>query len=243
MPSPRLRPLVSTAWNAGLGLLYPERCVACGAFGDALCGACEAAFVPIAKDGACPKCAANWPGPLNCPRCMQLDAIESVHAAVDMTGAARRVVHGLKYRGIRSLAPRMASHMSPLAHALQIDAALAVPLHRSRMRRRGFNQSELLLTELGWHAGAGALIRRRKTRTQVGRHLAERRGNVAGAFAYAGPPLAGLALAIIDDVVTTGATANECARVLRDHGARTVYVIAFARASYDPNRANPAMPD
>lgn len=122
---------------------------------------------------------------------------------------------------------------------LSFDASFPVPLHRSRLRERGFNQSELLLRELPLPAPSPGLVRVRRTDRQVGQRLNERRSNVAGAFAYSGPGLAGLRVALLDDVVTTGATAQECALVLRDAGAREVWVVAFARASYDPASPHP----
>lgn len=153
-----------------------------------------------------------------------------------MDGAARRAVHELKYRYARTLAPIMARSMAGLCDREPIDAAFPVPLHRSRQRERGFNQSELLLSHLGWPGAPGLLVRRRKTAQQVGMGPGERRNNVSGAFAYEGPELEGLVIAVIDDVVTTGATIDECAVVLKDHGARQVFGMGFARASYDGDR-------
>ena len=72
----------------------------------------------------------------------------------------------------------------------------------------------------------------RATASQVGLSASERRQNVAGAFRYRGPVLKGATVAVLDDVVTTGATAGECARVLREHGAARVYALAYARAPY-----------
>lgn len=150
-----------------------------------------------------------------------------------MTGTARSLVHALKYRHYRVVAPTMAAFMSPLPEGLAVDRFFAVPLHRSRVKERGFNQSELLLRAALLPASDG-LARVRKTDRQVGQRLGERRANVSGAFAYSGPRLDGLTVALVDDVVTTGATVVECARVLKDAGARAVWAVAFARASYRP---------
>jgi ComF family protein len=149
-----------------------------------------------------------------------------------MSGPARAAVHGLKYRYQRGFAAVMAAEMAVLAEREPFDSAYAVPLHRLRQRTRGFNQSTLLLRELGWDQGPGKLARVRRTGRQVGLGLRDRRRNVAGAFRYTGPDLQGKRIALVDDVVTTGATARECAAVLKDHGAGRVVVLAFARASY-----------
>jgi ComF family protein len=194
-------------------------------------------MAPATGAGRCPFCSARWAGELNCPRCATLQNLEGVRSAFEMEGAARALVHGLKYEGIRSAAEAMASVMRQVLESVEIDGLYPVPLHSSRQRQRGFNQAESLLDHLGATPGPGRLQRIRRTSTQVGLHLGERRENVAGAFAYEGPSLAGLTLAVLDDVVTTGATANECAAALRDAGARHVYALSFARASYTPGSA------
>lgn len=156
-----------------------------------------------------------------------------------MTGPARKLVHDLKYRYYRAIAPVMGRLLTEALPGLVFDACFVVPLHRSRLRERGFNQSELLLQNLPFPQASPGLARVRRTDRQVGQRLSERRTNVAGAFAYTGPSLDGLSVALIDDVVTTGATVHECALVLRDAGAREVSAVAFARASYDPAATAP----
>lgn len=213
---------------------YPPRCLACGAFGTFLCSPCAAALSATSDGGRCPNCTARWAGGLNCPRCFPCEALDALAGAYDMEGPARALVHGLKYRGIRELAPVMAPRLAGLRDMHPFDVALAVPLHRSRERNRGFNQAAELLAVLDWPPAPGVLLRTRKTESQVGLRPGERRANITGAFGWRGSSLRGLRVAVVDDVITTGATANECARVLREHGARGVIALAFARASYDP---------
>jgi ComF family protein len=160
-------------------------------------------------------------------------------AVAEMTGPARQVVHGLKYLGVRPLAAVMAERMATLLATGAFDVAAPIPLHASRVRVRGFNQAELLLQRLNWPVAEGALRRVRRTRTQVGLRQQERRKNVDGAFVYEGARLDGLRVVLVDDVVTTGATADECAAVLKEQGARSVVVAAFARASYMPGSNAP----
>lgn len=160
--------------------------------------------------------------------------VDGGFAAYEMSGPARQLVHALKYRRIRTVVPIMAAAMADIRERAAFDAAMPVPLHRSRQRKRGFNQAALLLDELRWPTTEGRLLRRKNTESQVGMAMQQRRGNVAGAFVYEGPPLNGARIALVDDVVTTGSTIVECARVLRERGAGGVIVISFARANYQP---------
>ncbi len=154
-----------------------------------------------------------------------------------MEGVARRLVHALKYEYVTAAAPLMSAEMERLrASPKSFDVAVAVPLHASRQRRRGFNQAGQILGNLEWAPLPGRLVRGRKTHQQVGLGHRDRRANVSGAFDYSGDRLEGLVVGLVDDVVTTGATANECARVLKEHGAREVVAVAFARASFDLSR-------
>lgn len=230
--------MIRRAAAAAADLLYPLRCAGCGSFESVLCQACAGRMRRAAGPGHCPFCAAAWDGEGNCPRCFHMHQLEGVRASFEMAGAARRLIHALKYQHYRSAAPAMAAFMPALAADLAVDRFFAVPLHGSRVKERGFNQSSLLLGHAGWVPAPG-LERVRKTQRQVGQRLGERRANVAGAFEYRGDRLDGLTVALVDDVVTTGATAVECARALKDAGARAVWAIAFARASYHPQTSEP----
>ncbi|MEO6396834.1 MAG: ComF family protein [Tepidiformaceae bacterium] len=224
-----------------LDLLFPLRCVHCGRFGTLLCVPCESAMESASGPGRCPHCRARWQGSGNCPRCFGLQSLDGVLAPFEMTGAARKVVHALKYQHVRPVAEVMAAPLLAASTGHSFDAFFSVPLHRSRERERGFNQSELLVRAAGWPPPTGSLTRSRRTSRQVGLHEGERRANVAGAFQYRGPALDGLRVALVDDVVTTGATVQECARVLKAEGAREVWAIAYARASYNFGPANAAI--
>lgn len=231
--------MLQRALTAALNVLYPPRCAGCGRFDVILCEPCAEAMAPAIGPGRCPFCSASWDGAGNCPRCFHMNALEGARAAFEMSGPARHLVHALKYRYYREAAPAMAEHLRPLAGELAIDRFFAVPLHRSRQKSRGFNQSELLLRHAGWAPIGDGLRRIRRTERQVGSAFAERRTNVSGAFAYAGPRLDGLSVALVDDVITTGATVTECATVLKDAGAKRVWALAFARADYNPASAGP----
>ena len=120
------------------------------------------------------------------------------------------------------------------AAAASVDAVVPVPLHPARLAERGFNQAEVLAAPCAraWARPlvTGALVRTRPTRPQTELDAAERGANVAGAFAVRRPAaLAGLRVLLIDDVLTTGATARAAAPALREVGAAAVGVLVVAR--------------
>jgi len=154
-------------------------------------------------------------------------------------GALREIIHAFKYEGRRSLTQPLAALLRARGGRALEDAAcvVPVPLFAWRRLRRGFNQA----SELGHHLGlpvVHALWRVRSTRTQTGLTASERQRNVRGAFRLS-PLLSRTTqrrfivdriVVLLDDVMTTGATSNECAEALRAAGAREVRVVALARA-------------
>jgi len=148
-------------------------------------------------------------------------------------GALRSVVHALKYEGRRSLARPLAALMRHRCRAVLdgADALVPVPLHPSRRRSRGFNQA----SDLARHLRADvvhALRRTRSTPSQTGLPAAQRHRNMRDAFAPArrAPALSGKVVVLVDDVSTTGATIEACARVLLTMGVREVRAVTAARA-------------
>jgi ComF family protein len=151
-------------------------------------------------------------------------------------GPARNLVHALKYGGWRIAARPMADILGAETgrrlHGL--GALVAVPLGRTRQRERGHNQSALLASALGKATGlpviTGALLRTRETPTQTRLSPAQRWSNVSGAFGAGGERLDGMHVALVDDVVTTGATLGAAARALAELGPATIGAVTFARA-------------
>jgi ComF family protein len=149
-------------------------------------------------------------------------------------------IHELKYQGRRRVAGRLAEVLLTAASARALLAPGAVlvpvPLHPRRRRERGFNQAELLAQELSRRTrleiAAAALVRRRPTAPQTGLSAAERRANVRGAFAVRRrAQVAGRVVVLVDDVLTTGATATACARTLSAAGASEVRLLTVARVA------------
>jgi ComF family protein len=222
-------------FDRALDLVFPPRCVSCDAFGPFICARCNADMLPA--EG--PRCLTCWmplapPGP--CRRCRSHRlALREVRSAFVYEAAARDAVLALKFRGLSAVAPIMARSMaecltewSPPVHSL-----VPVPLGGHRRRLRGYNQSELIAKELsrltGIRLAQRALVRRRSTPPQA-RLTGEdaRRQNVVGAFAAVRRVPEGGVL-LIDDVVTTGATLDACARVLLGEGVEAVFALTFAR--------------
>jgi ComF family protein len=224
-------------WRWLLDLVLPPRCGGCGRLGAWFCADCRF-LLRVLQEPLCPRCGRELE--VRGERCTcrrQLRALESLRSAAAYEGPLERAIHRLKYQGRRTLAPSLAGLLTERYEPfLPADAwLLPVPLHRRRRRQRGYNQSQLLVDELAraWAVPTprGRLVRGRDTRPQVGLDRAQRRANVAGAFAWRGPPLDGRPILLVDDVITTGATVEACAVVLQGAGAGTVRALSLARVS------------
>jgi predicted amidophosphoribosyltransferase len=153
-----------------------------------------------------------------------------------MDGGAARLVHALKYEGWFALAKPMGEALATGARRIAKGSAHRlepVPLPPARLRERGFNQAALLARSLGdalgWPVGE-SLTRAGSRRRQVRLGRNERRENVMGAFHVTGAAGDGLPVLLVDDVLTTGATATACAGVLEAAGRRVAGIVVFARA-------------
>lgn len=153
------------------------------------------------------------------------------YSAFDYNGYARKIVRGFKYSDKRYLASLMAQEMAKGISG-ECDYITYVPLHKKRRKRRGFDQAEQLAKALSENTGIPfikALERKRNTPTQTKLNAKEREENMAGAFESV-CKVTGKAL-LVDDVLTTGATAYECAKVLKKAGSDSVFVLTFARSA------------
>jgi ComF family protein len=172
-----------------------------------------------------------------CPRCRRRrSALSSCRAVGPYEGSLRALLHALKYDGRRSLAAPLARLMRQRCELVlaSADLVVPVPLHRRRQWTRGFNQAEELARALGAPLSL-ALRRTRASPSQTDLPAARRHANVRGAFSLRRRArVSGLRVVLVDDVCTTGATLEACARVLRDGGAADVRAITAARVVSRP---------
>ena len=219
-----------------LDVLFPSRCVGCGVYGSFLCQACQAEL-PRARPPRCPICWQPQRGAAPCSRCRQeRPAFQGARSLYIYEGAAREAVRALKYNYLSALAQPMAQLMARYVEeeGIEADLLVAVPLYARRRRLRGYNQSALLARELSRLCGLSlaerGVARRRNTAPQARSVDAEaRKRNVADAFNSDRRWVEGKRVLLIDDVMTTGATLNACARALREAGAVSVWALTFAR--------------
>jgi predicted amidophosphoribosyltransferase len=213
-----------------LDLLLPQRCVVCGCGGRQLCAGCRDELPPI-EPPLCSRCGAPTAWPVErCRECAgRRLAFASARGAVGYDAAARRIVHAWKERGLRRLATDVAQLVAGRVQRPEVDALTFVPADRARRLERGHNPAERLALELAalWELPCLPLLERTRGGRQRGSSAVARR-TVRGAFRAT--DRAPRAVAVLDDVYTTGATAAAAASALRAAGARRVEAIAFARA-------------
>jgi competence protein ComFC len=227
-------------------LLYPPVCAICGAnvrAGEHLCNQCEPKVVRIVAP-FCQKCSEPFEGAIShefmCANCAHRTIhFDAAVAAYRSRGIVRQIIHDFKYRRqiyLRQLVARWLRSALDDARLrdCQFDIIVPVPLHPARQRERGFNQAGLLAELLSARISIQskpALERIRYTTTQTALDRAERMENLHNAFRLRKKmDVRGLRVLLIDDVLTTGSTLSECARILKRAGAISVHAATAARA-------------
>lgn len=228
-----------SAANWILDLALPPRCPACGTITSEAGSFCAGCWSKI-----------EWLGDAGCQSCgLPLEAtdietcavclarpplIERTRASVGYCDLSRILPLRLKYSRKVALARTMARFMRPLVDPSGEPVLVPVPLHRNRLWSRGFNQAALIAGELARSCGLehSPVVLRRKKRTSAlkGMSPLQRRREVAGAFEIVGKEaVSGRKIVLVDDVLTTGSTANACAKALLRAGARHVHLVCWAR--------------
>lgn len=227
-------------------IVFPERepCPLCGLPGErpGICRDCFEDLCAFKKSSTCPKCG-RFPlaGATTvyglCAECRkELPLFDLARAVGPYEGKLKESIYQFKYFGHRSLAAPLAGLMVELFLAekrwQQVDALVPVPLGPEKLVTRRFNQAELLACEMAKILRlpvAGLLERRFDTVTQSKLTKHERRQNLRHAFALKNPPqAAGKRLVLVDDILTTGSTADECTAVLKNAGAAEVFLLTLA---------------
>jgi ComF family protein len=229
----------SRLFRSVLDFALPPRCAGCGTIVDEVDSFCVGCWRRLDfLQGGCARCGLPLKGTEAelCGACLaRPPRLDRIRSAVAYDEISRAIAIRLKYGRKVALARTMSRYMHPLIGDLPGEAVLVpVPLHRSRLWSRGFNQSAIVARELsrrtGFPVAVDALRRVRRTPPLKGMGMRQRRRTVAGAFRTdPAAELRGRTVVLIDDVLTTGSTANACARVLKRAGAARVDLVSWAR--------------
>lgn len=225
--------------NRILHILFPETCPACSQTASdhrtaPICADCWNTISRYAGT-VCRICGTPLPSDSGrvCGSCIKdAPVFTSARSFGIYEGPLRKAIGLLKYHGIK----RLAGPLSDIIMSIDMpeaDAVMAVPLHVNRLRERGYNQSALMAKRIARHMNisfeADCLIKVRDTLPQVGLHFHERMKNIKGAFTVRDSrPVRGKDVILVDDVVTTGSTIRECARILKQAGAANIYAVSLA---------------
>jgi len=232
---------VAVAWvfdlpNQLFNLLFPPHCVICNCGGAWLCADCQEQFAPVGPP-VCECCGDPVASGRLCLRCQAKPlAIDGVRSVYQFEGTLRDTLHEFKYNGMKILAHPLGRLMGDYVrlNPVSVDVVVPVPLHRRRLRQRGYNQSALLAREVarghGLPMDTMSLVRQRETAPQVSLGASERRTNVQGAFVCITGALREKNVLLIDDVCTTGSTLEACAAALYQAGVVSVHALTLARA-------------
>lgn len=205
-----------------LSLLFPQRCPACRKWLDGR-GWCQDCMARIAKVSQVALAVHN------------LTALDECMAVADYTGSVQRLIRDMKFRHATKHSERLSQLLDYAIGPNRyqgIDAVVPVPLHKDRLKERGFNQTVLIFKP--WAARQGlfwldALVRIRPTAPQWELSLKERRKNSKGAFSVTRPEaVVGKSILLVDDILTSGITMEECSKVLKQAGAVAVKGLALA---------------
>ncbi len=232
-----------------LEIIYPPRCHICMEFMDVhpvgrgdICDECFSNLIPLAHP-YCSICGEPFKSKVEedhlCEKCIRrkpfYDELRSPYLyEQDLMTAVQAIKYGGKSYIVKSMGPLLADFAKERITSMEDMIIMPVPLHKKKLRQRGFNQSALMVKEispvLDIEADYFSLIRIRDTETQAGLNLEQRRKNVKGAFDLRGERnLKGKTVILVDDVATTGNTINECAKVLKKAGCEKVMGLTLAR--------------
>jgi len=219
-----------------IGLIFPKICLSCGANGFSLCPKCESK-IKILKTDICIYCGKISPRGKICQTCRRKSSLTGIIVATKYSGIIKESIHSFKYDGNRDLLPPLGKILIKKFSNIKISGQItitSVPLHRVRKNTRGFNQSELLAKYLAKEIGApyqDLLKRVKSTESQIQFRKDERIKNLIGAFKTKVKNLQVGKIILVDDVCTSGATLEACAKELRRAGAREIWGLVLAHGN------------
>ncbi len=227
-----------------LGVFFPKRCVGCRRSGGYICADCFAKL-DMSVSPICAVCSRLAISGITHPACRRRYTIDGVFSSLVYKGLTKRLIYQFKF------APYLSDLSSLLGELfyeglIQQEAFIVaqkgntllvpIPLHPSRYRKRGYNQALLLAEDLGKRLGVPVrtvLTREKLTKTQVGLTQEQRRENIKGAFVFKtkGEDLTDTTVFLVDDILTSGATLAEAAKILKKAGVKNVWGITLAHGS------------
>lgn len=219
-------------------MVFPPKCFGCAQQGSWACDECWGKLALI-KTPICYRCQRLSPGFAVCQRCRRSSPLRRLVVAGYWQNPLRAWVLALKYRRARVLSRYLTALLIDalqLADVAAVDVVVPVPLHYVRRFRRGFNQAQELAQLVAGHLRkplVASLLRVRNTKPQFSLSRWDRLSNVAGAFDVnpaAEAIIKNRTILVVDDVITTGATIEECARSLKQKGAKAVWGLVLAKA-------------
>ena len=220
-----------------LDLLFPKRCVSCGAFGKYICDRCFSKIEFLEKP-ICPICQRQAIGGKTHPKCAGRFRLDGLIVACRYKSPIKLAIQKVKYKWVYDIENILVDFLASQIWKFdfpQNSILVPVPLSKNRKNWRGFNQAEILAKTLSRkfnHPFKDILLRVIETKTQVGLTREERRRNVIGAFALdykvGKKHIAGQNFILVDDVYTSGATMMEAAKILKHAGAKDVWAMAVA---------------
>ncbi len=213
-----------------INFLVQDTCQLCNKFNGPICENCvNTNFIP--KTAHCFGCGRLYADGRTCPSCRSKYALAGVITPFHLEGSLQDLIHKYKYEHDRALAGFFAKQLLPTISDKQFDILSFVPSDGARLRERGFNPAHLLAREIGKQINLSAqeLLLRTYHVPQIGHSRAERFKQVQDNFLLKRHDIMSKNILLIDDVITTGATLNECARVLKQAGAKSVWGLVIAQ--------------
>ena len=221
-----------------IDIFFPKICVGCGKYGHNLCFDCAGEIERI-KTATCPGCGKISVAGKYCPNCKSRTKSELSGVIIAIhysSGPSKEIIHNLKYNSVVELADLLGELMVLALENAEIPSdtiIVPVPLHPKKLGKRGYNQSFLIgryIADKLQLECLEPLVRVKETETQINLGRNARLANLKNAFYCKNPEIVqGRRILLVDDVITTGATLNECAKELKQAGAKSVLAVVAAK--------------